>query len=106
MPASRFNAERIWNEFLVFFLSIFVELGTVRFQLAGNDKCGWDSEMWVKWGLIAKKPKVEGEKGPVVRSELKSFSRSRRAAFLGEKGLKFLNWSRCFFASTTNRRRV
>jgi hypothetical protein len=28
--------------------------------------------MWVKWGLIAKKPKVEGEKGPVVRSELKS----------------------------------
>jgi hypothetical protein len=24
---------------------------------SGNDKCGWDSEMWVKWGLILRQLK-------------------------------------------------
>jgi hypothetical protein len=23
----------------------------------GNDKCGWDSEIWVKWGLILRQLK-------------------------------------------------
>jgi hypothetical protein len=47
----------------------------------------------VKWGLIAKKPKVEGEKGPVVRSELKSFSR----CFSGKKMTQIFELESLFF---------
>jgi hypothetical protein len=32
------------------------ELETLK-KNTGNDKCGWDSEMWVKWGLILRQLK-------------------------------------------------